>query len=139
MTGPSPHLSWNELACRDGTPYPFGWRGARVAVLAREFEAVRRLLGEAVGREVPLTVHSAYRTAAYNERVGGSPRSQHLYGRALDVAPDDPAILSALWEAVLQRARAVLAIRGAGRYDAFVHFDIRPADKLALWDERSTR
>lgn len=141
--GPSPHLTWDELACHDAlrTPYPLDWRTTRAVRLAIEFEAVRAILATRAGRIVPLIVSSAYRTPAYNARVGGSPRSQHVQGRALDLTlrPRDssPAMLDHLYWAVRTRADAVLAIRGIGRYNTFVHLDVRPTAALALWDERS--
>ena len=139
--GPSAHLSWAELACRDaaGTPYPDEWRTTRALTLAREFEAVRRSLADRVGREVPLQVRSAFRTRDYNRSIGGAPNSQHCEGRALDLAPmdADPRVLEALYQVVFGRARSVLTIRGVGRYDTFVHMDVRPTADLALWDERS--
>lgn len=143
--GPSPHLSWDELACWDRrvdpprlvAVYPVDWRGARAALLAREFEAVRAALAGRLGRVVPLIVNSAYRTPAHNRVVGGSPRSQHVYGRALDLRPADARALDALYDVARRRAESVGAIRGLGRYDTFVHMDTRPTAELALWDERT--
>lgn len=136
MNGPSAHLSWDELACHDRlqTPYPLDWRDTRAALLAREFEAVRAALAQRVGHEVPLIINSAYRTHAYNAAVGGSPHSQHPQGRALDIRPADARYLDDLFDVVLRRATAVLAIRGVGRYNTFVHFDTRPTADLARWD-----
>lgn len=141
MSGPSAHLTWDELACHDTlrTPYPLDWRGTRAVVLAREFEAVREMLALRVGRALPLVVNSAYRTAAYNAAIGGSPRSQHVQGRALDLRPVDPRYLDDLYDVIRRRAEAVLAIRGVGRYATFVHLDTRPTAELALWDYRSRR
>lgn len=147
----SPHLTWDEVHCWDRSvvpfrliaAYPLDWRQTRLAKLAVEFEAVRALLATRVGRIVPLLVNSAYRTPAYNARVGGSPRSQHVQGRALDltVRPQDtsPEMLDQLYWAVRLRADSVLAIRGIGRYNTFVHLDTRPTAELALWDERTPR
>lgn len=140
-TGPSPHLRWAELACHDtlGTPYPLDWRETRLVVLATEFEAVRAMLAVRLGRIVPLRVLSAYRTWAYNRAIGGAPRSQHCYGRALDLAPmvGGQRALDELHGAALARALTTGAIRGLGRYDTFVHLDVRPAPGLVQWDERS--
>ncbi|MDR7420008.1 MAG: D-Ala-D-Ala carboxypeptidase family metallohydrolase, partial [Armatimonadota bacterium] len=80
--GPSPHLTWAELACHDGTAYPARWRETRAAALAEAFEAVRELAGG-----LPLFVTSGYRTAAWNQRIGGAAKSQHVQGRAVDVVP----------------------------------------------------
>ncbi len=129
MTGPSAHLSWSELACRDRirTPYPLDWRETRAVELAEAFEALRAAVG------LPLVVLSAYRTRAYNRAVGGAPNSQHLQGRALDLAPPDG------WSpiALLAVTQDIPAIRGLGLYDTFVHIDVRPAPRV-VWDLSST-
>ena len=39
--GPSLHLSWAALACRDGTPYPHDWRDNRALILTTTFEDPR--------------------------------------------------------------------------------------------------
>lgn len=133
---PSPHLTWDEMGCNDGTPYPEAWRHTRAIILAAEFEAVRELYGK------PLYVNSAYRTPAWNTKVGGSKASQHCEGRALDLQPlwrdrvDNKAVI-ALWRAASERAQRPLSrIRGLGFYPWGVHIDIRPADTLVTWDER---
>jgi uncharacterized protein YcbK (DUF882 family) len=129
MTGPSAHLSWSELACRDRirTPYPLDWRETRAVELAEAFEALRAAVG------LPLVVLSAYLTRAYNRAVGGAPNSQHLQGRALDLAPPDG------WSpiALLAVTQDIPAIRGLGLYDTFVHIDVRPAPRV-VWDLSST-
>lgn len=122
MNGPSPHLSWAELACADGTAYPQEWRASRAVALAHAFEALR----EAVGR--PLVVLSGYRTASYNKRIGGAKASQHVEGRALDLrppagwTPDD-----------LADAARDCGVTGIGVYPTFTHIDVRPAHRLHWW------
>lgn len=81
VTSPSEHLSWKEMACRDGTPYPAEWE-KRALILGRAFEAIRAECG---GK--PIKVLSAYRPKTYNFRVGGMRASQHIEGRALDLRP----------------------------------------------------
>lgn len=126
--GPSPHLYWSELACHDGTPYPAAWREDRAVTLAREFEAVRELVG------LPILVTSAYRTPAWNRRIGGARASQHMQGRALDLTPVKGVTVAQLYRAVMMRARDPQSkIRGVGRYRNFVHMDVRPAVRLAEW------
>ena len=121
-TGPSQHLSWRELSCKDGTAYPVEWRVSRAVPLAIEFERIRA----AVGR--PIVVGSAYRTPTHNRNVGGARNSQHVQGRALDLYPPRGWTVTRLFEVV----RAVAAdpasrIFGIGEYPSFVHLDIRPA------------
>jgi uncharacterized protein YcbK (DUF882 family) len=129
MTGPSRHLSWSELACDDRirTPYPLDWRATRAVELATAFEALRAAVG------LPLVVQSAYRTPAHNRAVGGAPHSQHVQGRALDLAPPDG------WSpiALLAVAQDIPAIRGLGLYDSFIHIDVRPAPRV-VWDLSSS-
>jgi uncharacterized protein YcbK (DUF882 family) len=136
MTGPSlpialcsPHLSWAELACRDRlkTPYPLDWRETRARELAAAFEELRAAVG------LPLVVLSAYRTIAHNRAIGGSPHSQHVEGRALDLAPPDgwtPLQLAAV-------ARDIPEIVGVGFYPArgFVHIDVRTSGRRVAWQD----
>ena len=126
--GPSPHLSWRELGCRDGTPYPEKWKLTRAVLLAQGFEAIR---AEVDG---PIRVSSAYRTRDYNARVGGSRYSQHIEGRALDLAVPRKLTLTEFFEIVLFVARRPSSLlRGLGVYPSFVHIDIRPSRRLVRW------
>lgn len=132
MTGPSVHLSWDELACHDAarTPYPAEWRLTRAVQLAEAFEAIRAIWG------VPITVTSGYRTPAYNASVGGAPHSQHVQGLALDLEPPDGVTVQDFWDEILRMAEDA-GIRGVG-YAApskghFVHIDCRDADTVEHW------
>lgn len=123
MSGPSPHLSWAELMCHDGTDYPMIWRGERALYLADAFEALRTRVGH------PLQVLSAYRTPEYNRAIGGAKLSQHVQGRALDLKPPDgwtPEELAAV-------AKDIPEIMGIGVYPTFVHIDIRPGLRRVVW------
>lgn len=128
-TGPSAHLSWMELACKDGTPYPTIWRETRGRILGIEFEAFRRLCGD-----VPLTVASGFRTREWNRRVGGSTRSQHVEGRALDLETPRSLTLKQFHRLAHSHAmREDSRVYGIGYYPWGVHLDIRPAVRLAVW------
>jgi len=126
--GPSEHLAWHELACHDGTPYPLEWRESRGIALAAEFEAIR----EACGNR-PIRVLSAYRTEDHNTAVGGSKHSQHIEGRALDLAPPDGMTLEEFWRTANHVAGERKVIRGLGLYGSFVHIDIRPGKRVRKW------
>ena len=77
--GPSPHLSWPELGCKDGTPYPAQLRASTALILGVQFEYIRKELGDK-----PIKVGSAYRTRRHNRAVKGAKNSQHIEGTALD-------------------------------------------------------
>lgn len=126
--GPSQHLSWAEMACKDGTPYPQKFiDDGRVFKLAGIFEKIRFLLGER-----PIVVLSAYRSLSHNRKIGGAPNSQHLEGRALDLRPPKKMSLAKFHDFLHENARR-FGITGIGKYKTFVHIDIRPSDRLVAW------
>ena len=121
------NLSWQELACKDGTPYPRHLAG-QAKILGHEFEELRQRLG---GQ--PLTVLSAYRTPEHNARVGGAKNSQHCLGKALDIRTPrgwSPPKMAAI---VKQMVNEGSKIRGLGIYPWGIHIDIRTADSLVVW------
>lgn len=128
MSGPSRHLSWKEIACNDGTPYPQRFiNDGRVFKLAQAFEDIRFLCG---GN--PIIVLSAYRTPTWNRKVGGAPNSQHVQGRALDLRPPKNLTIQEFYNLI--RANCYdFGISGLGHYETFVHIDIRPANRLYVW------
>lgn len=95
------------------------------AELIRVLTDLREYFDEAV------VINSGNRCKAYNQSVGGSPRSQHLFARAADVRvrgvhPDE---VYAYLE--LQYPNCY----GLGRYKTFTHIDTR-SGKKARWDLR---
>ena len=128
MNGPSRHLTWKEMACNDGTPYPKEFiSDGRVFKLAQAFEDIRTLCG---GR--PIKVLSAYRTRNWNTRVGGAPNSQHVQGRALDLKPPIGLTVKQFYE-LIKANHKDFGIKGIGLYKTFVHIDIRPTTNLVAW------
>ncbi|MHB9030983.1 MAG: YcbK family protein [Candidatus Latescibacterota bacterium] len=82
----------------------------------RLLERMRRELG------FPIAVNSGYRCEHHNREVGGAAHSWHLLF-ATDIRPVDgsPAKLAAM-----HRAAERLDFGGIGRYDTFLHLDLRP-------------
>lgn len=126
--GPSPHLSWAELACKDGTPYPpeLDWHVIRI--LSEAFEGIRHRLGDR-----PIKILSAYRTWTHNKAAKGAPNSQHPRGTALDLKPPGRSV-NVLKNAVLEEARENKHIRGVGVYPWGVHIDVRVSPRLVRWN-----
>lgn len=122
------HISWSELACKDGTPYPVKLitDGTLIELIVM-FERIRFVVNE------PLIINSAYRTASWNKKVGGSPRSQHLLGKALDIRPPKN-VSAALFYELLKERHKEFGIRGLGKYKDFVHCDIRDSKELVTWE-----
>ncbi len=129
VDGPSAHLSWSELACRDGTPYPDQWRVSRARPLALCFEEVRQYI------DAPIQILSGYRTKSHNRKHGGARKSQHVHGRGLDMAtPDGWSFDFFLWHILSVANRPGSLLRGIGVYPWWgVHIDTRPGTRLARW------
>jgi uncharacterized protein YcbK (DUF882 family) len=125
--GPTPHLSWKELACKDGTPFPVEWKRTRAIQLAGVFEYIRERCGKK-----PITVLSAYRTVARNAAIGGAKNSYHLHGLAMDLKPPAGMTVDEFYNIIKKDARP-LGIGGLGKYKTFVHIDMRTGTRLLEW------
>lgn len=79
---------------------------------------------------IPYTPNSAYRTPEHNKRVGGSPKSQHLTGKAIDI----PLLKGYTIEEMAGIAEE-LGFTGIGLYRNFIHVDTR--EEKARWDFRN--
>jgi uncharacterized protein YcbK (DUF882 family) len=128
LDNPSAHLSWKELACKDGTPYPNEFiLDGRVYKLAHTFENIRKLCSNQ-----PLIIHSSYRTPTWNAKVGGAKSSQHLFGKALDIQPTKMTVIA--MHRILLRHATALGLGGLGLYNTFIHIDIRDEPELIAWN-----
>ena len=127
--GKSLHITWDELACKDKihTPYPIEFiKDGRVIELVVMFERIRALYNK------PLVIHSAYRTLAHNTSIGGSLNSPHIQGKALDIEPPIGIDVDTFHSDVKLRYKD-FGIRGLGKYNSFIHCDIRDSDTLVEW------
>lgn len=114
----TPHFTWQEFACKDGTPVPEHLK-YNARMLAGCLEGLR------LHFQLPIIINSAYRTESYNKKVGGASQSQHLACNAVDIT-----IKGVLPIVVFNTIRSFLkkGLLPAGcviLYDTFVHYDLR--------------
>lgn len=68
-----------------------------------------------------MIINSAFRTASHNAAVKGSPKSQHLIGRAFDIKLSRGIQEGPLIEKLAREE----GFTGIGRYKSFIHIDMR--------------
>lgn len=122
------HFSLKEFACKDKskTPVPEALI-PNVQILANNLQVLRDYL------DTSLYINSAYRTPAYNKKVGGAPKSQHLLAKAADIRSDKftPAQIR---EAILYLiSTGQMQDGGIGFYNGFIHYDLGAPRR---WDLR---
>lgn len=112
----SANFKVSEFRCKDGSDKIL-IDDALVAILQR----IRDHYGK------PVSISSAYRTEAYNKRIGGAARSQHLYGTAADIriAGVDPRDLARWIEEEINPGGLGLYDYAPGDKSGFVHVDTR--------------
>lgn len=116
----SEHFKVKDFACSDGSDQ-IKVSEELIALL----EKIRAHFGAAV------EVCSGYRTEAYNKKIGGAPKSQHMLGVAADIIVAGATPLAVAQYAEFLQPNA----GGIGVYPTFTHVDVRTA--RARWDNRS--
>jgi uncharacterized protein YcbK (DUF882 family) len=111
----SEHFSVREFACHDGSD--------KILIddeLVRTLECIRVHLG------APIRITSAYRTKAWNTKVGGETNSFHMRGMAADINADGwlPRDLYRIINTG-QVPTVNPGLIGLGLYLSFVHVDVR--------------
>ncbi|MCG8540811.1 MAG: D-Ala-D-Ala carboxypeptidase family metallohydrolase [Clostridia bacterium] len=97
-----------EFVCKEGKGEVLIAEG-----LIEKLQALRNYLNR------PIIITSGYRSPAYNKKIKGSPKSQHIHGRAVDIKVPGVAAED------VGRASIKLGFKGIGIYDTFTHLDIR--------------
>lgn len=115
----TPHFTWQEANCRDGTIVPQHLQKNTVT-LCKNLEVLRAFIGNK-----PIHVNDIFRTPQHNEEVKGSPRSQHLFAKAADiwVAYVTPKELNHTIKFLIDQGEMLEG--GLGLYNWGVHYDIR--------------
>ena len=116
---------YEDFACKDGTLYPMDWVFDRLQLLCESLEVVRAITG------LPLIITSGYRTAEYNRKIGGKPKSKHVEGLAADfrLVGITPKKLFPILDR-FQRS-GILPKGGLHAYATFIHLDV--GDKIRRW------
>lgn len=114
----APNFFAREFACNDGSD-AFKVDEALVDLLQK----IRN------HQQAAVIIHSAFRTAAHNSKIGGSVNSQHLYGLAADFHVVGKTHLQ-----VAQYAES-LGAGGIGLYHWGVHIDTRSVK--SRWQEEN--
>jgi uncharacterized protein YcbK (DUF882 family) len=118
------NFSLSEFRSKDGSPTPAAVVG-ELQKLAENLQVLR----DAISRLVK--INSGYRSPEHNKKVGGARNSQHLLGKAADIAVTGmtPDQLKAIIEQLI--AEGKMKNGGVGLYKTFVHYDTR--DIPARW------
>lgn len=124
----TPHFSRKELECRCGC----GLCNV-TSELGDLAEKVRSILGN-----VPMYPTSGSRCYSHNKKVGGSPTSKHLSGRALDFYVTEMSVYCAYTKIEAAQKRGDLPeLGGLGFYPTknFIHIDTyhAPDGHLRKW------
>ena len=112
------NFALSEFACRDGS-LPEGELLENCQELANNLQVLRDQLGK------PINIISGYRPPAYNKKIGGAKKSQHLLARAADIKVRGmaPAEVHATILKLIKAGK--MKQGGLGKYSTFVHYDTR--------------
>lgn len=112
------HFKIDEFRCNDGTDVPYNLI-QNIQELANNYEKIRKEINKKI------IIISGYRNPTYNEKVGGSPKSQHMKAKAGDSQVEGwrPLALYRIIEMMITAKE--IEEGGLGLYDNFVHYDIR--------------
>lgn len=113
----SKNFSRSEFACKCGCGFD--------TVDAALLDLVQQVADEFCE---PVIITSGCRCKAHNKKVGGSPKSQHLLGRAADIVVKN-VDAAAVFDFLDSRYPAEF---GLGEYEDFTHVDSRSYQ--ARWD-----
>lgn len=105
----SKNFKLKEFRCKDGSDRVL----VDVDFVKNKLQAIRDYFN------APVTVNSAYRTEAYNAKIGGAKASYHCKGQAFDIVVKGHTPLE------VAKCAQSLGIMGIIQYNGFVHVDSR--------------
>lgn len=124
------NFSKSEFDSKDGAQMPDNIL-VNVVKLACNLQRLRDAIGK------PIIINSGYRSEAHNRKVGGSPNSQHLLGKAADIRVSGMTSGQIANEIEKLILKGEMLQGGLGIYDTFAHYDIRKTQ--ARWDYRTLK
>lgn len=108
IDGKATNFKVKEFSCHDGSDV------VKIdSDLVIKLQALRDII------EKPIVINSGYRTPEYNKKIGGASRSQHIYGKAADIA------ISGINPKEIAKQAETLGFMGIGLYDWGCHVDTR--------------
>lgn len=110
----SEHFKVKEFACKDGSD---------TILIDQQLVYYCEMIRQHFGR--PITINSAYRTKAYNAKVGGAGESKHMEGKAADI------IVSGVSPQKVAQYAEEIGVKALHAYNTFTHIDTR--EKCARW------
>ena len=115
INGKKTNFQIKEFACKDGSD-----------LIKIDDELVEKLQILRSYYNKPLIINSGYRTKTHNTKVGGSPTSQHLLGKACDI------VIKGITPSALSTMAKKIGFTGVGTYKDFVHVDTRK--NVSYWN-----
>ena len=109
-----------EFACKDGSDE---------IKIDSKLVIMLQQIRDNIGK--PVIINSAYRNSAYNKKIGGASRSQHIYGKAADITIEglNPLSIAQYSE------KNCKYLKGIGLYTWGCHLDTRSTKYY--WDQRN--
>ena len=112
------NFSLAEFQSKCGRPMPDDVK-QNIQKLANSLQVLRDHLKR------PITINSAYRSPEHNAKIGGVRNSQHVLGKAADIAVNGLTTKQVATEIEKLIASGQMLQGAIGIYPTFVHYDIR--------------
>jgi len=86
-----------------------------------------------------VNIISGYRSATYNEKVGGATTSKHMTAEAVDIAITGFTVKELFKQAYNKSSAGELKFGGIGLYDTWIHVDVRQVSQIISWFDTSDK
>ena len=126
----SKNFKKSEFRCRDGSDVPESMMD-NLRELVENLQVIRDHINK------PMRIISGYRSPAYNRKIDGARKSQHMKARAADIVVRGmkPTELREIIINLIKEGK--IKSGGIGLYRSFVHYDTRGWN--ARWKGRGVK